>query len=1655
MSWFGNHRCINSVRFGFLILAFIGSVAFFGSVAFRPLPVNAVVNCRQIPTELIIQFQHNISITETPTPDWLAAQIPLLDSLFNTARLQAIVPLTQPHSLKNPEKLIAVGYRLIFSESLNFPEILPRLNQTKILAFAEPNYCYSAATLPQPPLEMRRRLPLNKLHPASAGSVKARMKKVVIGLIDDGFERDDRNCTDSSGTFSAGIVPLTAFAATSTDSRTGHGYLLGNVIQRFLTELKSDTELPVKILPLIPTRHESDHPLCATGCAAAIEYAVLHQAKIILLGWSGAGSSKFLENSINWAVSQGALVVAAAGNQNQKAPVYPAAWPRVLAVAATDGRDLKTPNSNFGDWVDVSAQGNWAGALPQNQPGTSIAAAVVAGLAALIQATERDLTPDSLLRRIIFSCDNIDSLNPDYTGLLGAGRVNALQSIKGISQPNIILREHQFELTATRNGSDSTGIPAQQRLTLVFENIAADARNIVVEVANLPAAIQVTPAQIQISELKFRQIKKYEFLFQTRQEWTPTPIQIKVDVQNFVQRTFPLKIEPQPVSSVGSGESLHNPLEISDYLFRTFDFQPQRITILPASDSPARLFVLGSDSLANAKGAFWEAAQATISFDIKLDSSESRLFSEDFNADGFRDLGLMTGTRVYIFPNQGARPESRPAATFLLPHPLSVPIFEPDPGSLPEGARPAGLSFPSPQNGNNSAYIFAQPAGYLQTKIADLNLDGIPDRISLFEATKQLHLLQVNPNSGITTAINLEIPASDFVILPLDSDFANDLVVVESKPSGAVLKIFRNRAGQFSAMPEIAISPVRKILPGDLDQDLDFDLLLLPENAPPQIWLNNGEANFTPAPVGLTQDILSDGILLDFDGNGTLDLAGINPEAHRAQLFLINNSDRPAGKSPAQPENLRHSTDSSRILLKWDAPATAATTGLTYELNLTDALDTEKIVGNPFRPGNLGQCCQFRFPAKPGKKYYWTVQTVDAAYHRSAWTPVQTVQLPTAPQNICVFWPHRDTTLTPGDSLRFQVGTNPPDDSLQIRWQTRSDQSGRKSVFIYQVPAGRRAPDSVWVTVSARDTTFQFGWQIKIQRANLPPQILAKFPAEDSLRVHEGDSLAFKIRARDADQDSLVFHWLNVNRHAGSDSVLWVKWNYFSAGKDSVGVRVADADTVIEHWWHVLVKNTNRAPEIRNPFPKSDTTLVSGDSLRIRLEIFDPDSQPVSISWEKNDSTVAESGNQSFYRYVTPTGFPKPDTIIARFSDGDTTIIRQWIITTGPALKITHFWPLHDTLLVEGDSLEFRVRAFCSAGDSLTYSWSVNQQRYPATDSLFRYRAIFSPPGIDTIKIQVAYRNVRQSHTWRVQVPYTNTPPSPPAPRFPRLGEVVPESGKLQWRPGKDPDPSDQRLTYFIQIATDSTFLAICSADSVKGDTVLALPECTGRTQFESGKTYFWRVLAVDCCRDTSCFSRTRAVFRFQHVSARIVKAYAKDNTENGITIFWETTQEKGNLGFNILRKTAQNGEFRRLNEMLIRGTSPYSHLDGDVQAGVTYFYCIECVSVTGLTFRHDVIEVSAPVPEVFALHQNYPNPLTFETLIRFEIPRECQVALSVYNILGEEVRRLVKETREKGFYDVIWNGRDENDREVGSGIYFYSITAENFHETRKIMVVR
>ncbi len=95
-------------------------------------------------------------------------------------------------------------------------------------------------------------------------------------------------------------------------------------------------------------------------------------------------------------------------------------------------------------------------------------------------------------------------------------------------------------------------------------------------------------------------------------------------------------------------------------------------------------------------------------------------------------------------------------------------------------------------------------------------------------------------------------------------------------------------------------------------------------------------------------------------------------------------------------------------------------------------------------------------------------------------------------------------------------------------------------------------------------------------------------------------------------------------------------------------------------------------------------------------------------------------------------------------------------------------------------------------------------------------------------------------------------------------------------------------------------------------------------------------------------------------------------------------------------------------------------------------------------------VDVLEELPKEFALYQNYPNPFNPSTTIRFAVPTQCQVTLVLHNILGQYVRTLMDEDMTPGMYSQRFEAK-----ELSSGVYFYTMRAGQFVQTRRLIVIR
>ncbi len=146
-------------------------------------------------------------------------------------------------------------------------------------------------------------------------------------------------------------------------------------------------------------------------------------------------------------------------------------------------------------------------------------------------------------------------------------------------------------------------------------------------------------------------------------------------------------------------------------------------------------------------------------------------------------------------------------------------------------------------------------------------------------------------------------------------------------------------------------------------------------------------------------------------------------------------------------------------------------------------------------------------------------------------------------------------------------------------------------------------------------------------------------------------------------------------------------------------------------------------------------------------------------------------------------------------------------------------------------------------------------------------------------------------------------------------------------------------------------------------------------------------------------------------------------------------------------------------DSMLTIGNYPGStinKLDGQLDDLKMYNFALSPAAVKAI---YDAYKLGTPVsvasgetaiPDRYALNQNFPNPFNPSTVIRFQIPKEAHVLLTVYNILGQRVTTLVNKNLKSGIHNVTFDASN-----LASGIYFYRLEANDYSQVMKMMLLK
>jgi hypothetical protein len=176
----------------------------------------------------------------------------------------------------------------------------------------------------------------------------------------------------------------------------------------------------------------------------------------------------------------------------------------------------------------------------------------------------------------------------------------------------------------------------------------------------------------------------------------------------------------------------------------------------------------------------------------------------------------------------------------------------------------------------------------------------------------------------------------------------------------------------------------------------------------------------------------------------------------------------------------------------------------------------------------------------------------------------------------------------------------------------------------------------------------------------------------------------------------------------------------------------------------------------------------------------------------------------------------------------------------------------------------------------------------------------------------------------------------------------------------------------------------------------------------------------------------------------------------DGVELKWMTATETNNQGFEIERlndSKIEKSEWEKVGFVAGFGTTTepkaYSFTDKEVLSG-TYTYRLKQIDFDGSFSYSEEVNVDVTSPIEYALEQNYPNPFNPSTTIKYSIPEDGLVKLSVFNLLGEEVTTLVNTVQKAGKYEVQFVAS-----RFASGVYYYRMESRDYTSIKKMLLIK
>lgn len=200
-------------------------------------------------------------------------------------------------------------------------------------------------------------------------------------------------------------------------------------------------------------------------------------------------------------------------------------------------------------------------------------------------------------------------------------------------------------------------------------------------------------------------------------------------------------------------------------------------------------------------------------------------------------------------------------------------------------------------------------------------------------------------------------------------------------------------------------------------------------------------------------------------------------------------------------------------------------------------------------------------------------------------------------------------------------------------------------------------------------------------------------------------------------------------------------------------------------------------------------------------------------------------------------------------------------------------------------------------------------------------------------------------------------------------------------------------------------------------------------------------------------FSYDPAILQFKNVAAG--EFWTKDKPSTALFVDHDAKTGTVNISFARLADRLMNAEASGSGALF---TAEFERINLTASSTVKLHDLDLRNSASQVMLKTSGVEVlidGMVLPKEFALSQNYPNPFNSTTTLQFSMPKEENVTIEVFNILGQPVRTLIDTRFEPGVHKIVWNGKNDQDLDVVSGIYFVRMKSASFKQVKQVLLLK